>query len=216
MFNPTSVCILPTLISLLIFLFYFQETKTISGMCVVLDVNSPSFICSWKFGAAFVLALALEVLMYIRTMFVMKELFLTYCETLFFDSQVSNLPKQIGNSENNHRSVYVIQLERKNTVFFWYLCQGLFLSFVSWWFNVLKQSLEQYPLQVTMYFVDRRGTQLLAFNFILDSGPKCLNTLFSSSHVSFLSSTSVCIWHPMCLGLLVFVTPIRRQEKMPW
>lgn len=99
MFNPTSVCILPTSISLLIFLFYFQETKNISGTCVVLDINSPSFICSWKFGAAFVLVLALEVLMYIHTMFVMKELFLTYCETLFFDSQVSKLPKQIGNSE---------------------------------------------------------------------------------------------------------------------
>lgn len=57
--------------------------------------------------------------MYVDATFVIKELFLTSCETLFFDSQVSNLANQIANSENYLRSVIVIQLEREeNTVVF--------------------------------------------------------------------------------------------------
>lgn len=57
--------------------------------------------------------------MYLDATFVIKELFLTSCETLFFDSQVSNLANQIANSENDLRSVIVIQLEREeNTVVF--------------------------------------------------------------------------------------------------
>lgn len=52
-----------------------------------------------------------------------------------------------------------------------------------------------------------------AFKFILDSGPKYPGSPFSSSHVSFFSSKSVCVQYLMCVGLLVFIISIRKQEK---